>query len=190
MLELLFSDNATWFSVPALAGTGIFLVRLILMFIGGSDLGLEIEHPDGADVHVGDVADFKILSIQAIAAFAMGFGWGGLGVLKGSDWNPWLAVPVGIGCGIAMVWLLAILLKGAYDLQSSGNIYIANAIGVEGSVYVTVPAEKQGTGQVQVVIDNRQCMYNAVTDGEALASRTRVRVVGVNDDNTVTVQGV
>jgi hypothetical protein len=190
MLELLFSDNATWFSVPALAGTGIFLVRLVLMFLGQADLGIDLEHPDTADIHHGDVADFKIISIQAIAAFAMGFGWGGLGILKGSAWNPWLAVPVGIACGAAMVWLLALLLKGVYDLQSSGNIKIADTVGVEGAVYVTVPGDGQGTGQVQLVLDNRQRIYNAITPGAAIATKSRVRVVGVNDDNTVTVQPI
>jgi hypothetical protein len=188
MLELLFTDNATWFSVPALVGTGLFLVRLILMFLGHADLGVDMDHPDGSDVSAGDVADFKILSIQAIAAFAMGFGWGGLGVLRGSEWSPWLAVPVGIACGAGMVWLLAMLLKGVYDLQSSGNIRINDTVGVEGAVYVNIPSDGQGAGQVQLVIDNRQRIYNAITPGPAIASRSRVRVVGVNDDNTVTVQ--
>lgn len=190
MLELFFSDNAVWFGVPAMVGTGLFLIRLVLMMLGQADLGLEIEHPDSADMHVGDIADFKILSIQALAAFAMGFGWGGLGVLHGTTWNPLLAAPVGIVCGIGMVWLLAILLKGVYDLQSSGNIPITSTVGVEGAVYVSIPADGQGTGQVQLVIDNRQRMYNAVTPGPAIATRSRVRVVGTNDDNTVTVQAI
>jgi hypothetical protein len=198
MLDLFFSDNATWYSVPALVGSGIFLVRLALMFMGHAG-GMDVDHDVSIDAHA-DVPDahhdgdsnaaFKILSLQTIAAFAMGFGWGGLGVVRGTHWDPLWAVPVGIAMGAAMVWVLGLLLKAAYDLQSSGNIRLADAVGVDGTVYVTVPAEGSGKGQVQLVLSNRQRIYNAVTDGPAITTRSRVRVVGVNDDNTVTVQAV
>ena len=38
-----------------------------------------------------------------------------------------------------------------------------------------------------MVVDNRERFYNAVTDGDAIESNSRVRVTEVNDDNTVTV---
>jgi hypothetical protein len=191
MLDLFFSDNATWFSVPALVGTALFLLRLVLMFIGHADLGIDVDGGDAMHADHGDSTDaFKVLSIQTVAAFAMGFGWGGLGVLKGSEWSSWLALPVGLACGLGMVWLLAILLKAAYDLQTSGNINLNDTVGADGTVYVTVPGDGHGKGQVQLVLKNRQRMYNAVTQGPPLSSHTRVRVVGVNDDNTVTVEAV
>ena len=43
---------------------------------------------------------------------------------------------------------------------------------------------------VRVVIDERERFYKAVTNGEGLASRERVRVLEVNDDNSVTVERV
>lgn len=191
MLDLFFSDNATWFSVPALVGTGLFLVRVVLMLVGHADLGVDVDHGEAINVDHGDSTDaFKVLSIQTIAAFAMGFGWGGLGVLRGTDWDSWLAVPVGIACGVGMVWLLAIMLKGAYDLQSSGNVRLTDTVGADGTVYVTVPGDGHGRGQVQLVLQNRQRMYNAITSGPALATKSRVRVIGVNDDNTVTVEAI
>jgi hypothetical protein len=188
-MEIMFSGHAVWFSIPAVFGTMLFLIRLVLMLVGHADMGVDVDGGDAIDVHHGDSTDaFKILSIQTIAAFAMGFGWGGLGVLRGSDWPEWLAVPVGLASGIALVWLLAILIKGAYDLQTSGNVRLTDAVGADGMVYVTVPAEESGRGQVQLVLQNRQRMFNAVTRGPTLSSRTRVRVVGVNEDNTVTVE--
>lgn len=188
-MEILFGGHAAWFTIPAVFGTTLFLLRLVLMFVGHADLGVDVDGGDAIDVHHGDGADaFKVLSIQTIGAFAMGFGWGGLGVLRGSEWPEWLAVPVGVASGVALVWLLAILIKGAYDLQSSGNVRLADAVGADGMVYVTVPGEEGGRGQVQLVLKNRQRMFNAVTRGPTLSSRTRVRVVGVNEDNTVTVE--
>lgn len=196
MLDSFLTGTATWFTIPAFVGTALFLIRLATMLLGH---GVDFDH-DGAldaagadvpDAHHSDSADaFKILSLQTLAAFAMGFGWAGLGALRGTEWAPWVSVPVGIVGGVAMVWLLAILLKGAHELQSSGNVPIRSAIGAEGTVYVSVPGEGSGRGQVQLVVNNQQCFFNAVTDGPAITSRSRVRVVGVNDDNTLSVVAV
>lgn len=185
MHEIFFADNAVWFTVPAVLGTVFFAGRLVLMMMG---LSHDFAGVDGADVHHGDSSEaFKALSVQGIAAFFMGFGWGGLGGLKGTEWGWTGAFACALACGIAMVWLLGLLLKGVYDLQSSGNIRIDNAIGAEGSVYANIPGQGEGRGQVKVVIDDHQRIFNAISEGEALASNTNVRVVKVNADNTLTV---
>jgi hypothetical protein len=38
-----------------------------------------------------------------------------------------------------------------------------------------------------VIVDDRDRIYNAVSDGEAIPRKSRVRVVKVNDDNTLLV---
>ena len=189
MHDFFFADNAGWFTIPAALGTIFFVFRLVLMLIGGHDgLGIEVDHGGAGDLHHGDPGDaFKLLSVQSIAAFLMGFGWGGVGAARGTDWPPTVTAAVAVGCGIAMVWLLGLLLKAMVDLQSSGNITIDSALGVEGDVYVTIPASGQGRGQVKLIIDGRQRIYTAVSDGAALNSQSRARVTRVNDDNTVTV---
>jgi len=80
ILDLMFTNHAAWFGVPAVVGSVFFVLRTALMMIGG-DLGHGDFDADagGADLHHGDPGDaFKLLSIQSIAAFCMGFGWGGL----------------------------------------------------------------------------------------------------------------
>jgi hypothetical protein len=94
MLDTLFGGNAAWFTIPALIGTGFFLLRLLFNVMGLGDGGLD--GIDGADVDmnsIGDLVDadvddispqdltdsdyaFKLLSLQGVAAFCMGFGWG------------------------------------------------------------------------------------------------------------------
>jgi hypothetical protein len=141
------------------------------------------------DVHSDSGHDFQVLSVQTIASFLMGFGWGGLGMLKGTHFGdqPMVVWVVAIGLGVAMVWLLALLLKGMADLQTSGNISIAQAVGHEGDVYIGVPGWSGGRGQVRLTIQNNERYYNAVTGGEELPRGTRVRVVKVNEDDTLTV---
>jgi len=154
------------------------------------DFDVDVDMDAGADVDV-DAGDssyaFEVLSVQAIAAFLMGFGWGGLGAFSGSGWSVPVSVLVGLACGAGMVWLLAKLLIAMYGLQSSGNVPMYYALEMEGTVYASIPAKGLGPGRVRVVIDDRARFYKAITEGDALPRSEKVRVVSVNPDNSVTV---
>ena len=197
MIDRLFSQEALLFTVPALLGTLVFLLKLGLMALGGVggdvadvdvDVDVDVDGDLGEEVESGDsTAAFTLLSIQSIAAFLMGFGWGGLGGLVGFDWPLGISLLLGVGFGAGLIWLLGLLMKAMYDLQTSGNVHIRDALGAEGQVYANVPAQGAGRGQVRVIIDGRARIYNAVSDGEALATNSRIRVVRVNQDHTLTV---
>jgi membrane protein implicated in regulation of membrane protease activity len=200
MSQVLFGDSAAWFTVPAIIGTAFFTLRIVMLMLGAGahDLGLDV-HGDfhagdaghGADIqgdahHADATHGFNVLSTQSIAAMAMGFGWGGFAALR-SGWSWPGVIASGVVCAAVMVWVLAMLLRGMTELQTSGNIPIGAALGHEGDVYVKVPGGSVGRGQVKVTVSQHQRIYNAVTGGEDLPSGTRVRVVKVNDDNTLTV---
>jgi len=207
MLDPLFQGDALWFTVPALFGTLVFILRMVLMLVGG-DTG---DGGDGGDLgHAGDVGDFgdtgdgsldfdgqhhpssntafEILSVQSISIFLMGFGWVGIGCLLGSGWSTGVALALGVVGGVAMVWIMARTLGAVRTLEGSGNVKIQSTLGLEGDVYARIPAG--GRGQVRLVIDSRQRIYNAVSRDTDIASQSRVRVVGVNDDNTITVEPI
>lgn len=210
MIDLLFGPVAVWFGVPAVIGTAFFTGRMALMLLGGHadadmdvgadvDLGADVDV--GADAHGGGHVDsaahtgesdstaaFKVLSIQAMAAFLMGFGWGGLGALRGSGWSIGVSVGVAIAAGVAMMWFLGMLLRFVYGFQSSGNVPIYQALEAEGSVYAQIPPAGEGRGEVRVLIGDRERYYRAISDGGAIPTGSKVRVVSVNDDdNSVTV---
>jgi hypothetical protein len=194
MFDRLFAQDTLLFTIPALLGSVVFLIKLGLMALGGLGADLDLDADADVDIDLGDDVDagdstaaFNLLSIQAIAAFLMGFGWGGLGGLFGFDWALPASLLLGAGCGAGMVWMLGLLLKAMYDLETSGNIDIRDAVGRGATVYANVPARGAGRGQVQVVIDDRARIYNAVTDGDTLATGTRVQVSDVNPDHTLTV---
>ncbi len=193
MLDYLFSEQAGWFAAPALLGTAVFALRVALMSLGAADVELgEVDLDSGGfegdDVsgHDSDQA-FSVLSVQSITAFLGGFGWVGLIAYRSLDMPTASAVALGAVGGVAFVWLLAWLFKIVWSLQSSGTMNIETALGSVGDVYTTVPRRGDGVGQVRVIIENRQRIYNAVSEGDALPTRERVRVVAVNDDNTLTV---
>ena len=196
MLGGLFQQEALFFTVPAVLGTTVFLIRLGLMAIGGFADGVDGVDVDadvdlGAEVEGGDSTQaFELLSVQSIAAFLMGFGWGGVGGLLGFDWSFPMSMLTGAAFGVGLVWLLGLLMKAMYDLQSSGNIRIQDAVGAQGRVYTNVPAKGDGRGQVRVVVNQRARIYNAVSDGDAIVTNSDVRIVRVNEDHPLTVTSV
>ncbi|MHC4908560.1 MAG: hypothetical protein ACYTF9_02415 [Planctomycetota bacterium] len=193
MIDKLFVGEAAWYGVPAVVGTLFFLVRLGLMAVGSAGDADAGDFDPDADVDVaggdhGDSGDAaKALSIQSVATFAMGFGWGGLAALHGFDQPIIVCLTSGLITGALLVWLLGMLLKVVYDLQSSGNVSIQSAQDKEGAVYVRVPGNRDGRGQVRLVINGRQRIFNAVTEGDTIDRGAQVRVMRVNDDNSLTV---
>lgn len=208
MLDLLTSEYAPFFTIPAVAGSFFFILRLAMMLIGaaggedmggghdmgGHDVGGDHDmgggdHGDGThDHHESDSTHaFRVLSIQTIAGFVMGFGWGGLGAYRGMGWDIEYSLLAAIGGGALIMWMLTTLFKSIRLLQASGNISIGDAVGCVGSVYVGVPARGAGRGKVRLVVGNRARIYNAVSNSEELPRNMRVKVVLVNRDNTVTV---
>ncbi|MCA3004675.1 MAG: hypothetical protein LW650_14930 [Planctomycetaceae bacterium] len=187
MLDTLFSGGAAWFTVPALIGTGVFLIKLVMMLLGGSDdLDLGGSADAGGAHHADGSGLITIMSVQGVSAFMMGFGWAGLGALQGLGWSQLAAMGVGVGGGVGMCGMFVALLAGTRRLQSSGNVNFQRAKGAEGEVYATVPAS--GRGQVRLVVDGRQRIVQATGSGEELPTGTPVRVVEVKQDNSVVVR--
>jgi hypothetical protein len=81
-------------------------------------------------------------------------------------------------------------MRGMRGLNASGNIELASTAGAAGEVTLTVPAAGAGRGEVRLIVGGRERRCEAISAGAALPTRTRVRVSGVNADNTVTVERV
>ncbi|RKY18731.1 MAG: hypothetical protein DRQ55_12555 [Planctomycetota bacterium] len=191
MFSQLFDTQVLWFSVPALIGTAVFSLRVLLMLMGGdadmdADVDFDLDGDAGFDGSDSDSA-FGVLSVQGLAAAMAGFGWAAIGAHLGSGWGMTSSAAVGVAGAVAMVWLLGLLLKGMHDLQSSGTVQLETAIGVTGDVYVGVPARGEGRGQVRLILKQRMRIVDAVSDDRALPRSARVRVLSVNDDRSVTV---
>lgn len=176
-MDFLFADGAIWFSVPAILGTLVLALELLLGHVGG-DLDADVPgsgHADSPGAEVG------WLSIQTLAAFAMGSGWLGLAALRALEVSFPVAVLIAIAAGFGVAWLMVTLMRSFLKLQRSDNISLDQTIGLEGTVYVMIPPVGQGRGRVTVVVSDRRREFDAVQHGdEVLASNTRVRVVRVD----------
>ncbi len=192
MLDILFADQAPWFAVPALLGSGVLVLQLIMGEIGGDgalDLDLDLDIDTNAD-HPG--AEFGILSIQSISAFFLGYGWVGLAAYRFLDVGFTGAAIIAIIAGIGVAWLMVWLLRTFLKLQNNTNVSIHQAVGLEGEVYATVPPSGTGRGEIILVINQSQHNYFATQDGvDPIPTRTRVRVTNADSaSNTIVVEPV
>lgn len=177
MLDWFFADGAIWFGLPAILGTGVFLIQLFMGELG-ADFDADI------DIDTSGAGDFRALSIQTIAAFCLGSGWMGLGAYRVLDLGLAGSVAVAVVSGIGVAWLMTYLTRQVFKLQRSGNISISSAAGLTGNATVTVPPANTGRGAVSVVINGNRREYDAVQTGtEPITPRTSVRIVSADTQN-------
>ena len=177
------------FAFCAMVGGGLFMVRMVLLFIGGdSDIDIDGDVDTDFDSDTASDTDisFRFLSFQGLTAFFMMFGLVGLALKRQSKWDDPFAVVGGIAAGVFVCWLLKLLFDKAKGLQSSGNIDLKNAIGQEGTVYLTIPAS--GTGQAQVNVQNHLKIFDAVSEGEVeIKSGEAIKVIRIVSGNVLVV---
>ena len=74
-------------------------------------------------------------------------------------------------------------------LQYDGTLNIQNAIGLTGTVYLTVPALRTAPGKVNVTVQEQLREFEAVTDRTTpIPTGSSIRVVGLLKDNMVLVE--
>jgi membrane protein implicated in regulation of membrane protease activity len=170
--------------VSAVVGGTLLLLRMLLLIFGGGDFGDDV---DGGGALDGDVG-FKFLSLQGLTSFFMMFGLVGLAMLR-ANLPVFLTVVGGMAAGAATVVVTGLIFSQMKRLQTDGTINIRNTIGSEGSVYLTIP--RNGTGQVQVIVQGSLKIFDASSKGKtAISTGEKVRVVDVAGGNTLVVEKI
>tara|TARA_B100000131_G_scaffold289699_1_gene301920 strand:+ start:96 stop:695 length:600 start_codon:yes stop_codon:yes gene_type:complete len=151
------------FASAALVGGLLFIAWFFLLMIGGLAGGLL--DGVGVDVDMGADLSFKAFTFQGIVAFVLMFGLVGL-ALSRSDMHQMVALLAGTAAGGASMWTMGKMFQVFYSVQSSGNMNIDNAVGMNGTVYMRIkPGE---VGQIQVEVQGAMRTLDAVAkDPEA-----------------------
>ena len=192
--------------VCAVFGGILFVVRLILQFVGGDGGGdSDVGAADVGDVDVGDVdvdvdggfedagggmddayLSFKVLSFQGLTAFFMMFGLVGLAMMRQTDKDTAKSLLAAMAAGLGTVCIIGLIFRKAGSLQASGNINLRNAVGQEGEVYLTIP--NAGTGKAKVTVQQRLRIYEAISkDKTEIKTGQRVRIVEVTPQDVLVV---
>lgn len=175
----------TIYLVCAVAGGAILVLRVILMVIGLGDgddvldMHTEVDmDADGAlDVGDGHGPTFNFFSIQSISGFFTMFGLVGLGLLQVNATQFWSLVGA-LAAGVFTAWCTGMIFLNMRRLQSEGTLVIENAVGEQGTVYLTIP--EQGTGSVMVTVQGALRTLDAMSqNGQRIPTGSVVKVVGV-----------
>lgn len=173
-------------TVPA---TVIFLLLLILTVFGGdADADVDVDTDIDSDISSGDSIPFQFISLKNIVAFFTVFGWSGIGFIN-MGMSTFKVIAFSTICGLAMMFLMALLFYFMSRLAESGTLRMNNAIGKLGEVYLVIPAKRGGMGKVQLNVQGSMRTLNAITDDEkTIPTSSIVQVLNVIDDHILLVK--
>lgn len=145
-----------YFLIGAIS-TILFVSKLILMVFGGDH---ELEH-DSSDIA------FKLLSVQSILAFLMGFGWIGY-FSQNILWS--------ILFGISLMLLSSLMMYLIYKLEQPPDFEVKGKTGT-----VTIGIYNQTTGKIALNVRGATRYLDAISE-QSLVAGTPVVVTGKTDD--------
>ena len=182
-----------WSGLPAAQQVffGIGLLAGVVSLILGVMSAIGLEHHDVVDLPdaIGwDAGGGGIFSVKPLTGFLLGFGWAG-GIALGSGLGILAATAIAVGSGLSVMGLVVALLRLILGMRSDGTARISDTLHESGTVYVTVPPDRQAGGQVTVHFRGSQETYMALNrSNRPIPSGERVRVVEVLDSQTVLVE--
>ena len=171
----------TLFLVCALVGTGVLVLQLLFGMAGGHD-GADGMHDHAGHLGHGhhDSAGHALwfLSVRSVAAFLAFFGVTGFFAHR-AGWFAGVAVGAGIVVGSVASAVVTYIQRSMGRLESDGTVRLENAVGLDGVVHVSIPAD--GAGKVLLNVQGQRLELNAVSPGGPLPSGTAVTVLAVRE---------
>ncbi len=183
------SHTLYWYT--ALFGTGVVMIRTVLMLFG-SDLNAGDSDHGGmfgdADTASGSEHSFEVLSLFSLSAFFMTFGWVGLYCSEEIALAPGMTMLAATVAGAIALFVFGSIFKAASKLTSPGSSYtLEQLVGQTASVYERIPAS--GVGRIQIKAGDLLREISAVSiDKTDIESFSSVDVVSVFDSNTLAVR--
>jgi hypothetical protein len=171
----------------AIPFTAVFLVQLILTFIGGDfDHSLDTaDHDISIDQDHG--IEFQFLSIKNLVAFFAIFGWTGIALIHGEK-SIGAIVIISTFAGILMMLIMASLIYYMGKLTEDSTLNLKNSINKVGTVYLRIPAKRNGTGKIQINVQGFQTLDAITDDEEEIKTGTLAKVIDVINNEVLLVK--
>lgn len=169
----------------------IFVIQMVLTLVGlgDTDAGGDIDISDMGDGN-GDTMDtggaIQLFTIRNAVNFMLGVGWGGV-CLYDTIPNRLLLAVAAILCGCIMVAAFVVMFRQLMKLESSGSYRAEECLGQVADVYLRIPGQRSSQGKVQVSFHGSVQELPALTDGDAIASGTKVRIQEIIDGKVLVV---
>ena len=170
------------FYVIAIVSGAILTIQMLLTLIGA-----ETDF-DADGLGAGEGGDTGLFSIRSVGAFFTGFGWTGVAMLE-NGYSTAQATFAATVVGLVFLGMVFYLMRYMFSLREEGTLDYNNAIGNVGSVYLPIPPNRKGVGQVEVMVQGRMRIVKALTDHpKRIGNRAAVQVKSLIDQQTVLVE--
>ena len=178
----------------AIFASTIFVIQMVMTFVGigdadGADFDGDFDLGDGNGDTLDTGGALQLFSIRNIVNFLLGVGWSGV-CLSSSIHNTTLLAVCALLIGCLFVALFAFILKQMRRLEHNGAIRIEDAVGQVADVYLRIPEARKGEGKVQYSFSGSVQELPAVTNGEAIPSGAKVRILEVVGGHTLVVEKI
>jgi hypothetical protein len=184
----LWNDEA--FASQLFWGIGLFgLILIILQAIVGVFVGHDGDTSSSGSVDMsgGHGSGAGIVSIKTVSGMLLGFGFGGA-ILEKNGFSVGISALGGLGIGVVIGAIYFALMDSLYQLRSDGTSVLAEAVNHSGTVYIRIPGNLSGAGEIQVSFGGRMQNIQAYTQGLELPTGTAVRVVALHGDRALLVE--
>lgn len=171
----------------ALLGSLIFLVQLVLTLLGMDASDVEVDF-DGSDT-LDNGGGMSLFSVRAFVNFLVGFGWTGVSFFH-TVGNPVLLVLISFAVGVFFAWIVLLLWNCIKGLEQNRSLSVSECVGKNASVYLRIPAARQGKGKVQISIRGSVHELEAMTDGEMIPTGRQVEVVELINESILLVKAL
>ncbi len=195
--------NIWWEAIPALQKTFwligipftvIFLIQTVLTLVGldadhdadmDSDFDIDTDTDvDGAEAMIGGL---KFFTVRNFITFFTIFSWSGI-VFSRMGITPFIVFALAAVVGLIVMLMVAYMFLGMSRMVQSGSLNIQNTVSQIGEVYIPIPADKKGKGQIQLAVQGRIEEFDAVTeDLSPLPTGAKILVLEVLSDHSVLV---
>ncbi len=171
----------------AIVSSIVFLIQTIVSLIGIGDFETDLDVGGGDGMDSSGFSD--LLSMRNAINFLLGLGWSGVCFYDKIS-NGFILALVSIIFGLAFVAIFIYVFKKMMKLESNGAFDINTAIGKTCDVYLRIPANRSGTGKVQISFSGSVQELDAVTDGEMIPSGSKVTVVEILNNKILRVEKI
>lgn len=182
---MLFLEKLYWcFAIPF---SLLFLIQLVLTFFGGDMDAVEVDSDVDATIDQDTGIAFQFISLKNLIAFFTVFGWAGIACINAGLEN-WITILISTVSGTLMMVVMAAIVYFMGKLAESGTLNLSNAIGKVGSVYLTIPAKRNGMGKVQIKVQGLQTLDALTDDDEDLKTGSIIEVVEIINNEFLLVK--
>lgn len=174
------------YALIAIPSTVVLIIQTLMLLFGA--IGDFDSDGDGLADSTGGDDGLALFSIRSVMAFLCVGSWSGI-LLCQTSLPTAAAVVLSIVIGAAALLLMALLIKLILSLQSTGNIQLSNAVGKVGQVYIPIPPNSNGSGKINITIQDKYEEVSAVTtETTAIKTGELVRVVSTDEIGMVVVE--